>query len=231
MLTELAALETQNRKAAHRDFVAAVWEGALPSQLLPLARAAGLAGDEADALIERICQAKEQIDHVNRLGRLRKDAAAAQANLDKVQARANAEIAKLESQMRDAAYEAEAAQKATNEADGSSRQLLAMYDEGLLPATEAPRDVLNLVERRDAEAQVIKLDQARVAAFDERNRRRAIVHNIQERLANLPITRTSPTDESMLEDRLKEAKRQLADAESRLKKAEAVAEAARRAIP
>jgi hypothetical protein len=227
----LAELEVQNRKEAHRDFVAAMWEGAEPSRLLSLARAAGMSGDGADALIARVAQAKEQVTLAKRLPRLRKDAAGATGRLQKIQARANAEIARLESEVRDAAFEVEAAQRAVNEADSASRQLLLMHDEGLLPGTEAPEEILYLVDRRDAEERFRQADSARIAADNERDRVRKAVRGIEERLATMPISNTSEYEESHLKDRLKEARRQLAEAESNLKKAEAAADSARKAIP
>jgi len=100
-----------------------------------------------------------------------------------------------------------------------------------IPAAEAPNEVRRLIERRDAEEKYRQVDRARVEAFDERNHRRTIVRNIEEKLANMPVTLTSRHDESSLQDWLKEAHRQLADAETALKKAEAASESARKAIP
>jgi len=228
MLTEL---EMQNRKAARDSFIAAAWEGRDPSQLLPLASDAGLTGGEADELIQRVRQGKEQIKQANRLPRLRKEAASAKDRFEKVQSRAAAEIARLEGEVEAAALEADAAQKAVYAAEASSRQLLAMCDDGLLPHADAPEEVLRLIERRDAEEASRKADQTRAAAFDERNRRRAAVRNIEEQLVNLPVTLTSRRDESVLRGRLKEARRQLAQAEGRLKTAETAADAARKRIP
>jgi hypothetical protein len=227
----LAELETQNRKAAREEFVAAIWAGQKSSRLLSLASAAGLTGDEADNLIARINQAKEQLVHVNQLPHLRKDAASANSRFTKVQARANAEIDRLERETNEAAYETEIAEKALHAGEDSSRQLLAMYDEGLLPAAEVPSEVLRLIHRHEAEEKFRQMDSARVTASDERNRSRAIVRNIEDRLAHLPITLTSRQDESTLQNRLKDAKRQLADAEASLKKAQTKADVARRAIP
>jgi hypothetical protein len=226
----LSELETQNRTEDRQSFVLAAWHGVEPAGLLSLAEGAGLTGEEADELVNRIGRAKEQVDQVNRLGRLRREADAAESHLDKVQARATAETERLQNQVEEASFAASVARKAVYAAEESSRQLLAMHDEGLLPLTVGPKEVFCLIQRRAAEENSHQCDVARVAAFEERNRCRAIAGNIQERLANLPITLTSPNDESILQDRLKEAKRQLADAESRLKKAEAVAAAARRAI-
>jgi Rad3-related DNA helicase len=229
MLTEL---ETQNRKAAREEFVTAAWEGAEPSQLLPLASAAGLTGDEADNLLARIRQAKEQFAHVNRLPRLRKDAAGASSRFEKVQAQANAEISRLEGEVQDAADVAEIAKKEVYAAEESSRQMLVMYDQGLLPATEVPNEVLHLIERRDAEEKSHVAHRAMRDAMEDRNRRRNIVRNAEEALANMPILPVLEQQhhQNVLQDRLKEARRQLAEAECVLKKAEAKADAARRDI-
>jgi hypothetical protein len=228
MLTEL---EMQNRKAARKSFIDAAWEGKEPHQLLPLASDAGLTGGEADELIQRIRQGKEHIEQANRLPRLRKDAASTKDRFERVQSRAAAEIARLEGEVQTAALEADAAQKAVYAAEASSRRLLAICDEGLLAHADAPEEVLRLVERRDAEEESRKADQARAAAFEERNRRRAAVRNIEEQLANLPLTLTNRREERALRDQLKEARRQLAEAEARLKTAEAAADAARKRIP
>ncbi len=231
MLAELEALQTQTRMAAREKFIAAAWRQRPAEELLALAADAGLSGAEGDDLLEKVSRGREQVAHVEQLPRLRKDAAGANSRFEKVQARANAEIAKLESEIQEAAYEAEVAQKAAYAVEESSRQLLRMHDEGLLPANEAPDEVLQMIERRNAEESFRQVDMARMNAFEERNRWRGIVRNIEERLAHVPITLTSQRDESLLQDRLKEARRQLADAETTLKKAEAASEAARKAIP
>ena len=231
MLAELEALQTQTRMAAREKFIAAAWRQRPAEELLALAADAGLSGAEGDDLLEKVSRGREQVAHVEQLPRLRKDAAGANSRFEKVQARANAEIAKLESEIQEAAYEAEVVRKAFYAAEESSRQLLGMYDEGLLPMSEVPQEVLELIKRRDAEAEFQKVDMARAEVFNERNRWRGIVRNIEERLAHVPITLTSQRDESLLQDRLKEARRQLADAETCLKKAEAASDAARKAIP
>lgn len=227
MLTEL---EMQNRKAAREDFIAAVWDSEESVTLLPLASAAGLTGNEADALIERIREARESLVHVNNLPHLRKEAADANSRYEKVYARASAEIGRLEKQIHEAAWESESALKAMSDADAQAQRLLALYDEGLLPAGETPKEVFRLMTRRQLEEQFRQADMARVAAENERNRRLAVVQSIESRLANMPITRTTELDEKVLRDRLKEARRQLSDAESRMEKAEAAAVNARKAI-
>lgn len=228
MLTEL---EMQNREAARESFIGAAWEGREPHQLLPLASAAGLSSSEADELIQRIRHGKECIEHVNRLPRLRKEAAALSSHFKKVQSRAAAEIARLKGEVEAAALKADASAKAVWAAEASSRKLLAICDEGLLAHADAPGEILRLVERRDAEEEFRQADSTRVAAFDERNRRRAAVRTIEEQLANMPLTLSSRREERALLGRLKEAKHQLAEAEGRLKTAEAAAEAARKRIP
>jgi hypothetical protein len=227
----LSELEKQNRAAARSELVLAVWHGQEAERLLSLAGRAGLTGDEADRLIARISQAKERLTQVNKLPRLRKDAARANSRFEKVQARATADIARLEAEAQRAADEADVAQKAVHAAENSARQLLATYDEGLLAYAGAPEEVLRLIGRRDAEERFRQSDMARAAAHEERTRCRTVVRNIQDRLANVPITLSSRDVESRLRDRLKVAKRQLVDAESNLRKAEAEAAAARRAIP
>jgi len=227
----LAELEMHNRQVARQDLLAAVWEGAESSRLLPLAEAAGLSGREADEMIGRVEQAKEWLAEVDRLPGLRRDAAGASGRLDKVRARAAAKIARLEDQVRSAAFEAETAIKAVHAAEDLSRRLLTMYDEGLLAHADTPQEVLRLIARRNAEETFQRFEKVRVAAFDERNRCRTVVCNIQKQLAELPVTISSQRDEAMLRERLKDAKDRLAENESSLKNAQAAAEAARKAIP
>jgi len=228
MLTEL---ETQNRKEARTNFVKATWRGEEPATLLPLASAAGLTAEEADRLVRRIRQGKEQVDSTNRLPGLRKDAAGAKARFDKIQSHASAEISRLESEMETAAIEADIALKAQQAAERDSRELLVLLDEGLLPPEETPREVLYLAERREAEQKCWQADSARTAARDERDRRLADVRDAEERLASFPVTLNYDRAKSEMKDRLKAAKKRLADAEDRLAKAEAAADAARKAIP
>jgi hypothetical protein len=117
-----------------------------------------------------------------------------------------------------------------NAAADSARQLLALHDEGVLPAAEVPDEVHDQIVRRDAEEHFHQVDTARVDASNERNRWRSTVRAIEERLATMPVTLTSRDDEAALRERLKNAQRQLDEAEKALKKAEAVSEAARKAV-
>lgn len=229
MLTEL---ETRNREGARLDLVKAIWQGAEPVKLLELASAAGMAGGEADALIARIGQAKEQLAHIEQLPRLRKDADAADGRFEKVQKHASEETARLDAEVDEASYAASNARRAVYAAEASARQLLALHDEGLLLGA-MPKEVARLIDRRDAEERFRQADRARVEAFDARNYWRTAVANAQERLATMPILPPVERDyhQDALKERLKEARRQLAEAESRLKKAEAAAEATRKAIP
>lgn len=225
----LAELETQSRKEAYHGFVAAVWEGEEPSRLLARARAAGLSGQEADAFVARVGQAREQLAQANRLPRLRKEAAKLGDRHGGIKARADAEISRLEEEVRCAAWEADAAQQAVNEAEDCSRQMLRMYDAGELPATEAPEEVFRLIEQRDAEAHYHVVCQARVGAEDRRNRIRTLVQNLEHRLKTLPISITRAHDEVVLENQLKEGRQMLAEAETILRMAEMAEDTARRA--
>jgi len=228
MLTEL---EAQNRKDARTNFVKAAWRGDEPAALLPLASAAGLTAEEADRLVRRICLGKEQIERTSRLPTLRKEAAGAKARFDKIQAHASAETSRLESEVDTAAFEADTVLKAQCAAENDARALLMLLDEGLLPPEHAPREVLYLVEKREAEQRSWQADSARTAAREERDRRLADERDAEERLANLPVTVHYDRAKSEMKDRLKVAKKRLADAEDRLAKAEAAADAARKAIP
>ena len=227
----LAEMEVKCRKESFEQFIVAVWEGAEPPQLLTLARAAGLSGEEADAIVARVAQAKEQVAGAQRLPRLRKDSAALNAQHDKLKGRASAEISRLEAEMRDAALEADAAQRVVYEAEEAARQLLALYDRGEMPGVECPEEIFILVERRDAEEHTHQMVAARVAAENHRNSIRDAIRNMEFRLHNLPVSVTSDHEAAVLEKRLTDARRQLAEAESALRTAVAAEEAARREIP
>jgi hypothetical protein len=227
----LAELETQSRKESFTTFITGVWEGAEPSQLLALARAAGLTGEEADAIVSRVAQAKEYVAQAQRLPRLRKAAGELNAQHDKLKCRASAEISRLEAEMRDAALEADAAQRVVYEAEEAARQLLALYDRGEMPGVECPEEVFALAERRDAEEHIHQMVAARVAAENHRNSIRDAIRNMEHRLHNLPVSVTSDHEAAVLEKRLTDARRQLAEAESALRTAEAAEDTARKAIP
>jgi hypothetical protein len=228
MLTEL---EMQNRKAARDGFIQGVWQGMEPAKLLSLANAAGLTAKEADEFIVKISQGKEHVEHVSRLSALRKEAASTKAKLDKIDTHATAEISRLQSEVEDAAIANNAAQKALNAAEDSARRLLMLHDQGLLPLEDAPKEVRYLAERRAAEEKSWQADSARAVATADRDRRLAVVHDLEVKLANLPITLGGRRDEFVLRNLLKDARRHAAEAEDRLKQAQADADAARKAIP
>lgn len=228
MLTEL---QTQNRTEARKALTEAAWRGEGPDRLLPLAEAAGMTSHEADQLVERVRQGREQIEHTGKLPALRKEAAAKKARFEKVRAHATAEIERLEGEMEAAGIEADAALKAQYAAENSARQLLVLHDEGLLPADSVPEEVHRLIAQREAEERSRRADRARVAALEERNRWQSEVRDIEARLASAPATVWGPRGEPALKARLKEARHELGEAEDRLTKAEAAADAARRAVP
>jgi len=227
----LSELETRNQKTARSDFMAAVWQGQEAAKLLPLAKAAGLSGSEADSLIRQIDEAKQLIEHANLLPALRKGAATANARFDKTQSRAAKKIERLEAKVQAAWIDADDAKMAVRAAESSSRQLLFMYDTGLLPLDSLPADTHHLITHRKAESQFLQIDHTRVVALEARNHHRAVLGNLEDKLAKLPLSVTIERDESLLQKRIKEAKQNLKEAEVALAKAEAASEAARRAIP
>jgi hypothetical protein len=64
-----------------------------------------------------------------------------------------------------AGIEADAALKAQYAAENSARQLLVLYDDGLLPAERVPEEVHRLIARREAEERSRRADRARAAAL------------------------------------------------------------------
>lgn len=231
MLNELESLQTQNLQSARYKFIAAAWRKRQAKELLELAHEAGLSGPEADELLAKIRKSDDQITRVERLPRLRKDAADAKAKLDRVSARADAEIEKMQNEVQQAGFQSEEAFKAVCAAEADAQELLALHDERML-LTDIPDEVARLIERRDAEEKARVSHQAMREATDERDRCRHIVRAAEEALAHSPIVNALDHErhKDMLKDRVKNAQRQLDQAEKALEKAVAASEAARKAI-
>jgi hypothetical protein len=228
MLMEQAA---QNRTEAKAKFIEGLWAGADGEQLLSLAAEAALTVPVVNELETKIETAKKQIDHTNQLPRLRKDARAAQEHLDKVNSHATAEIARLEAQVQEAAFAAEDTGKAKNAAEQSAIQLLLLHDEGLVPTDRLPEELKFMLRRRQAEEAANRAGSIHTAASQVRNTCRALVARLEKQLMSLPISRTHDYQEANIQRALKTAKKELADAEDKLKAAETAWGAAQKAIP
>lgn len=223
--------EAKYRKEARSRFMDAVWQGKPTEMLISLAAEASLTLAVADELLEKVDQARKQIEQVNRLPRLRKDATAAQDRMEKASSILTAETAKLEANVEDASFAASNARQALYAAQDSARQLLMLHDEGLLPESRLPKEVTRLIERRQAEDVANKAGGVRIAASREVERYKVPVWQIENRLAKLPLSSSSQFEESRLQRALKVAKEELHRAEDRLKSAETAAAAAVKAIP
>lgn len=223
--------ETQYLREAKARFIAGLWAGEGSEKLLSLMAEAKLTVAVADELLEKVDQARGQIEQVNRLPRLRKEANVAQDRLNKAQSRLEAEMARLEGQVQDASIAASTARQAVYAADESARQLLALHDQGLVPASRLPHELSHLMERRQAEEVAQKAGEVRSVALREVDRCKLVVGRLEARRANLPLSITGQRDESRLERALKAARAELAHVEDRLKSAQAAADAAVKAIP
>jgi hypothetical protein len=223
--------EAQHRKEAKARFVGALWAQKGSEELISQMKEAGLTVTAANELEAKVEEARRQIDHANQLPRLRKDARAARGHSNKVQARVAAETERLEAEAREAGYAADDATKAPGEAERDAQKLLLLHDEGLVPATRLPEEIAFLARRRQAEEAVSKAYEVRATATHERDRCGIIADRMEGQLANLPITKMAPLDRNRLEKAVKAAKKDLHEAEERLKVAEGAVEAARNAVP
>ncbi len=227
----LAEIEKHERKEGLQKFMVAVWKGENAVKLLDLANAAGMTSAFADDLVERIDQAKGYVPMAQRLPQLRREAAAAQEKMKKTESFATAEISRLEEQMEDAVIAASFARKAVCDADEAAKKLLELYDLGVL-VPDLPKEVNRLMARRTAESTLHTAENMLNMARDERNRCQRTVDDIQNSLRNMPIQ--PPLDHQQTEKRLKvwlkDAQATLAKAESKFKKAQNEAAAARRAV-
>jgi len=158
---------------------------------------------------------------------LRKDAKAKTARFEKVNAHLIAETKRLEDEAGIAWGEMDRALKAQYAAKASADKLLLLYDEGLLPTDRVPEEVRRLIARREAEGRWRQACSVINDARSERDHWKAKVRDIERRMAEA----WEPRDTAALKAPLKEVQRKLADAEDRLKKAEAAEDAAKRAIP
>ena len=226
---ELESMQRRDREVSRAAFVRGVWEGRPASELLALSKAAGLAVADADALVGVIRGGKGKVAIVDELPRLRKEALETKSQSERIHERHGKEIARLEEECRRAAYRSDDAFKALCQGQSVANELLLLHDQGLLPVVH--REVLRLVERRTAEGKSAELYDVLRAAENVRSRCRGVVGGLEARLASMPLTMRERQDRSRLEEELAQAKRNLADAEAQVAKAQVAAEKSKRAIP
>ena len=226
-LTQIAQKKIQNARAT---FINAAWANESPDRLAELAIDAGMELAEADAFIARVAEARGDIKAASEVLRLRRVATKAKSNADAIRTRTDAAIEKLESEAEAAAHDATSAMREASSAESAAWRVIAMHDEGMLPASQLPKDVLALIERREQEARATRTHAAMVAAINERNRVRDDVERLERKLWKLPLSVDRRERETLLKEELERAKADLAAAESRLSDTERAHAAARRGL-
>ncbi len=226
-LTEIAQKKMQHARAA---FIDAAWTDEAPDRLTELARDAGMDLADADALIARVAEAKGDIEAASEVLRLRRVASKAKAHSDATHAQAEAAIEKLDSEAEAAAQEADSARRELNTAESAARRVLVMYDEGFLPASRLPNDVVAMIERREQEDKATKAHAAMIAATNQRNRLRDDFERIERKLRRLPVSRDHKEQEALVKEELERAKANLTAAEARLSDAERAHATARKGL-
>ncbi len=226
-LTQIAQNKKQQARAA---FIDAAWSQEPPERLAEFANDAGMEPAAADAIIARIADARTDFDAADSVMRLRRAASKARAHSDAVRAQAQAAIDKLEEEAEAAAREADGVQRELGDAESAARRVLAIYEEGLLPASRLPKDVVAMLERREQEGTANQAHAAVIAATNERNSLREDVQRLERELQYLPISRDRKEQETRLKDEIERAKATLAAAETRLNDAERVHAKARKGL-
>jgi hypothetical protein len=216
-LTQLA----QNKKQQARvSFIDAAWSEEPPERLAELASDAGMEPAAADAILARIADARSDFDAANSVVRLRRAVSKAKAHCDAVRTQTQAAIDKLEAQAEAAAHEADSAQRELNDVESAARRVLAIYEEGLIPVSRLPKDVVGMLERRELESKANQAHAAMIAATNKRNNLREDVQRLERELQYLPISRDRKEQEARLNGEMARAKAALAAAEARLSDAE-----------
>lgn len=222
---------TQNKKVqARAAFIDAAWADEPFDRLAELARDAGMEPGEADKVIARIAEARADMKSAGDLVRLRRAATKTKAHADATRSQADAAIEKLEAEVETAAQGADASQRELITAEAAGQRVLAVYDEGLLPASRLPKSVLALIERREQEAKANQAHAAMIAATNERNRARDDVERLERKHRKLPLSHDSKEQEALLKEELERAKASLNTAEARLADAERAHAAARKGL-
>lgn len=229
-MTTLTQIARDKKEQARAAFIDAAWADEPFDRLAELARDAGMEAGEADKIIARIGEARGDIKAAGDVVRLRRVATKTKTHADTTRARAEAAIEKLEAEVDAVAIEADIAQRELNTAESAGRRILAVYDEGLLPASRLPKEVLALIERREREGNANQAHAAMIAATSQRNRLRDDVERIERKLRRLPVSRDHKEQEALVKEELERAKTNLTEAEARLTDAERAHAAARKGL-
>lgn len=229
-MTTLSQIARKKKQDARAAFIEAAWADEAPDRLAELARDAGMDLADADALIARVAESKGDIKAASEVLRLRRVATKAKAHSDATHAQAEAAIEKLDAEAEAAAQEADSARRELNAAESAARRVLVMYDEGFLPASRLPNDVVAMIERREQEDKATKAHAAMIAATNQRNRLRDDVERIERKLRRLPVSRDHKEQEELVREELERAKADLTAAEARLADAERAHATARKGL-
>ena len=229
-MTSITQIAQNKKHRARASFIEAAWADESPDRLAELAAEAGMDPAAADEIVARIAEARADMKAAEGVASLRRAAAKAKAHAEATRARASAEVAKIEAESDAASFAAEDAQRALNAADSAARRVLAVYDEGLLPAVRLPKEVLGLRERRALEQKAHEAEAIKCDAFNHRNRVRDEVQRLERDVRMLPISRDRQEQEARLKAEIERAKAALAAAETRLSDAERAHAKARQSL-
>jgi len=229
-MTSIAQIAQNKKHRARASFIESAWTGEAPDRLAELAAEAGMEPADADEILARITEARADMKAADGVASLRRAAAKAKAHAEATRARGSAEIAKIEAESDAASFAAEDAQRALNAADSALQRVLTVYDEGLLPKSLLPKEVLGLMDRRELERKALEAESVKCAAFNDRNRVRDELQRLERDLRMLPISRDRKEQEARLNAEIERAKAALAAAETRLSDAERAHAKARSAL-
>ena len=226
---KLAEVEERDRKAAREEFVKAVWANRSASDLLKLANAVGMKASDGDKLIVMIRKGQADVVLADQWQRLKKEEAELKTVYEKVRERNEAEISRFREEIRRASFKHDQAIEATCAAFHAVDDLVQLYDKGLMPTPH--KEVTRWLERRAAEEKSNAAHEVLSQAENWRNRLRAIIRDIEEQIERLPLSVTLKRDQANLNEKLEMARRDLVEAEAKVKEAQAAAERAKKAIP
>lgn len=229
-MMSLAQIAQNKKQQARTAFINAAWSEEPPERLAELANDAGMEPAAADVILARIADARSNMDAADSVMRLRRALAKAKAHCDAVRTRTQAAMDKLEAEADAAALEADSVQREAGDAESAARRVLAIYEEGLIPVSRLPKDVVAMLDRRELEAKVNQAHAVVIAATNKRNSLREDVQRLERELQYLPISRDRKEQEARLNAEIERAKAALAAAESRLSDAERAHAKARSAL-
>jgi hypothetical protein len=219
-MMSLAQIAQNKKQQARTAFINAAWSEEPPERLAELANDAGMEPAAADAIIARIADVRNDMAAADSVMRLRRAVSKAKAHCDTVRTQTQAAIDRLDAEAEAAAHEADSAQREAGDAEAAARRVLAIYQEGLIPASRMPKDVLAMLERGELEAKANQAHAAMIAATNKRNSLREEVQRLERELQYLPISRDRKEQEARLNAEIERAKAALAAAEARLSDAE-----------